>query len=138
MATAFTPTLKKLRGKPWKLCRKRDLNRMGFSLWLFVLSYLNGRHAVLGCSQNKTLVPLAIISRRGNNPRMEIHEWDKRYRLREHAASDLESPPTPLLIETAKILAPGRALDLACGAGRNALWLAEHGWDVIAVDGSSE
>jgi len=69
---------------------------------------------------------------------MEIHEWDKRYRLREHAASDLESPPTPLLIETAKILAPGRALDLACGAGRNALWLAEHGWDVTAVDGSSE
>ncbi|MGH9680722.1 MAG: class I SAM-dependent methyltransferase, partial [Candidatus Acidiferrales bacterium] len=69
---------------------------------------------------------------------MEIHEWNKRYRLREHAASDLESPPTPLLVETAKHLAPGKALDLACGAGRNAIWLAEHGWDVTAVDGASE
>jgi 2-polyprenyl-3-methyl-5-hydroxy-6-metoxy-1,4-benzoquinol methylase len=29
---------------------------------------------------------------------------------------------------------PGRALDLACGAGRHARWLAAHGWDVTAVD----
>ncbi len=49
---------------------------------------------------------------------------------------DLEAAPNPLLVETAKLLAPGRALDLACGAGRNALWLAEHGWSVTAVDGS--
>jgi len=28
----------------------------------------------------------------------------------------------------------GRALDLACGTGRNALWLAERGWQVTAVD----
>lgn len=69
---------------------------------------------------------------------MEIHEWNKRYRLREHATSDFESPPTPLLVETAEKLAPGSALDLACGAGRNAIWLAEHGWQVTAVDGASE
>jgi SAM-dependent methyltransferase len=69
---------------------------------------------------------------------MEIHEWNKRYRLREHAASDFEAPPTPLLVETAKALTPGSALDLACGAGRNAFWLAEHGWQVTAVDGASE
>jgi len=31
----------------------------------------------------------------------------------------------------------GRALDLACGSGRNALYLAELGWNVTAVDGSS-
>jgi SAM-dependent methyltransferase len=29
---------------------------------------------------------------------------------------------------------PGRALDLACGEGRNAIWLAERGWKVTAVD----
>ena len=65
---------------------------------------------------------------------MEPRDWDRRYRLREHAASDLEAPPTPLLVKTAAPLAPGKALDLACGAGRNALWLAEHGWSVTAVD----
>ena len=44
--------------------------------------------------------------------------------------------PTPLLVQTALKLKPGRALDLACGTGRNAVWLAEHGWQVTAVDRS--
>ena len=39
-------------------------------------------------------------------------------------------------MKTAAPLLPGKALDLASGAGRNALWLAEHGWDVTAVDGA--
>lgn len=81
---------------------------------------------------------LAIICNSRNNSIMEIHEWNKRYRLKEHALSDLESPPTPLVVETGKKLTPGKALDLACGAGRNTLWLAGHGWDVTAVDGASE
>jgi tellurite methyltransferase len=84
---------------------------------------------------------------------MEIHDWNKRYRLRERPAEDLEARPTPLLVQAAtgklvpgdvprRVLvharanAPGKALDLACGAGRNALWLAEHGWEVTAVDGA--
>jgi tellurite methyltransferase len=45
--------------------------------------------------------------------------------------------PTTLLVETAQALQPGRALDLACGSGRNAVWLAEHGWRVTAVDRSA-
>jgi tellurite methyltransferase len=67
---------------------------------------------------------------------MEIRDWNKRYRQRERPAEDLDAAPTPLLIETAEAMAPGKALDLACGAGRNALWLAEHGWEVTAVDGA--
>jgi tellurite methyltransferase len=67
---------------------------------------------------------------------MEILDWDKRYRLGEHATSDFEAGPTPLVTKTASGLRPGKALDLACGAGRNALWLAEHGWDITAVDGA--
>jgi len=67
---------------------------------------------------------------------MEIRHWDKRYRLREHAASDFDAGPSPLVVETAARLSPGRALDLASGPGRNALWLAEHGWEVTAVDGA--
>src|SRR5262249_46902135 len=35
-------------------------------------------------------------------------------------------------------LAPGRALDLACGTGRNAVWLAGAGWEVTAVDRSEK
>lgn len=66
---------------------------------------------------------------------MEIKDWDKRYRLREHA-SDFEAGPTPLVMNTAATLRPGRALDLASGAGRNALWLAGRGWKVTAVDGA--
>ena len=42
--------------------------------------------------------------------------------------------PSPLLVEFAQTLPPGRALDLACGAGCNAIWLAEQGWSVTAVD----
>jgi SAM-dependent methyltransferase len=67
---------------------------------------------------------------------MEIRGWDERFRSGERAAEDLDAAPTPLLMETAERLPPGQALDLACGTGRNAFWLAEQGWSVTAVDGS--
>lgn len=64
---------------------------------------------------------------------MDLAAWEQRYRAQEETS---EPSPNPLLIEAASSLPPGRALDLACGAGRNALWLAQHGWSVTAVDGS--
>jgi SAM-dependent methyltransferase len=67
---------------------------------------------------------------------VDIHGWEERYRSGERRVEDLDAAPTPLLIETAKQLPAGNALDLACGAGRNALWLAEHGWQVTAIDGA--
>lgn len=67
---------------------------------------------------------------------MDILSWDTRYRSRERPAEDFDAAPTPLLVKTAGQLPAGRALDLACGTGRNALWLAAHGWQVTAVDGS--
>jgi len=65
--------------------------------------------------------------------------WEQRHgdalaRLAE--GKQFEEPPDPLLVSFAAPLKPGRALDLACGLGRNALWLAEHGWRVTAVDRS--
>jgi 2-polyprenyl-3-methyl-5-hydroxy-6-metoxy-1,4-benzoquinol methylase len=42
--------------------------------------------------------------------------------------------PNRFLVAEVDGLAPGRALDLACGAGRNAVWLAERGWQVTGVD----
>ncbi len=68
---------------------------------------------------------------------MDISGWNERYRSGERASEDLLAPPTPLVVETAQQLQPGCALDLACGSGRNALWLAEHGWRVTAVDGAA-
>src|SRR5467141_440985 len=67
---------------------------------------------------------------------MEIRSWDERYRSGERAAEDIDAAPTPLLVDAAERLPPGKALDLACGSGRNALWLAEQAWSVTAVDGS--
>ena len=65
---------------------------------------------------------------------MTLDEWNARYRNREEIASD----PASLLVRAAESMPPGRALDLACGAGRNAIWLAAQGWDVVAIDGASE
>ncbi len=62
---------------------------------------------------------------------MDAADWDRRYADSERAFS---SEPNPLLVELASPLAPGRALDLAAGVGRNALWLAGRGWQVTAVD----
>ncbi|CAN5400363.1 hypothetical protein BH11ARM1_BH11ARM1_00800 [soil metagenome] len=42
--------------------------------------------------------------------------------------------PNPFLEETAKELSPGKALDIACGSGRDSVYLAAHGWEVQAVD----
>ncbi len=61
-----------------------------------------------------------------------IAEWDERYRER----PGVDRPPEPLLVSVAGELAPGRALDIACGTGRHALYLARLGWRVTAVDGS--
>jgi SAM-dependent methyltransferase len=62
---------------------------------------------------------------------MDARAWDERY-----AAADLVWSATPNQFVAAEVaaLAPGRALDLAAGEGRNALWLAEQGWQVTAVD----
>src|SRR5436190_14344952 len=65
---------------------------------------------------------------------MDLTGWEQRYRSQEQPS---ESPPHPLIVEAANSLPPGRALDLGCGTGHNALWLAQQGWSVTAIDGSS-
>jgi len=57
-------------------------------------------------------------------------DWDRRHREREHEIDE----PNPVVTNFAGQIAPGSALDLACGTGRHAIWLAEHGWTVTAVD----
>ncbi|HUS04821.1 MAG TPA: methyltransferase domain-containing protein [Bryobacteraceae bacterium] len=59
--------------------------------------------------------------------------WDERYKQEK----DIPREPEPLLVEWVRSVAPGHALDLACGAGRNSIFLAANGWTVDAIDSSS-
>ena len=65
---------------------------------------------------------------------MDSAEWDRRYAGRELVWT---SEPNRFLVQEAESLTPARALDLACGEGRNAVWLAERGWQVTGVDFSA-
>jgi SAM-dependent methyltransferase len=59
-------------------------------------------------------------------------DWNQHYADPAH----IESAADPLLIQAAEMLSPGRALDLASGPGRHALYLARLGWRVTALDSS--
>lgn len=59
-------------------------------------------------------------------------DWDERYRRGEHAPTE----PNHLLVRVVESLPAGRALDLASGAGRHALFLARQDWRVTALDAS--
>jgi tellurite methyltransferase len=58
--------------------------------------------------------------------------WEERYADGDWA--DIEEPARILEDAEAWLAESGLALDLACGAGRNALWLARRGFTVLAVD----
>jgi SAM-dependent methyltransferase len=64
--------------------------------------------------------------------------WDERFRSGDHA--DTEPDPFLTRIENYSELLPASrsALDVACGAGRNAVWLADRGWNVTGCDISLE
>ena len=62
---------------------------------------------------------------------MDAAAWDARYASHEHLWSP--GPNAFVEAETAD-LPPGKVLDLAAGEGRNAVWLAERGWQVTVVE----
>ncbi|KMO83020.1 class I SAM-dependent methyltransferase [Mycolicibacterium chlorophenolicum] len=61
----------------------------------------------------------------------EKAHWEARYAERDRIWSGRVNP---WLAEVAGPLPPGRALDLGCGEGADALWLAESGWRTLGVD----
>ena len=63
----------------------------------------------------------------------DAYWWDKRLAARTQRLL----PPEPALVSNLERLKHGRALDIACGDGRNALYLAENGFLVTAVDFSA-
>lgn len=64
-------------------------------------------------------------------PPMTAEDWDRRFASSERLFSQ---DPNPSLGELVSGLEPGRALDLGAGEGRHAVWLAQRGWRVTAVD----
>src|ERR1039457_818433 len=65
---------------------------------------------------------------------MDREAWNQRYADAELVWS---ADANRFLVEAVTALPPGRALDLGAGEGRNAIWLAERGWRVTAVDFSA-
>ena len=69
--------------------------------------------------------------RRCRRPDVDPAAWNARYSGGELVWS---AEPNRFLPPEVADLAPGRALDVACGEGRNGIWLARQGWDVVGVD----
>jgi SAM-dependent methyltransferase len=59
-------------------------------------------------------------------------EWDARYRERDGAR--WSGRPSGRLVTEVADLTPGRALDVGCGEGADAIWLARRGWTVTGID----
>jgi SAM-dependent methyltransferase len=62
---------------------------------------------------------------------MDSTNWDDRYASKELVWGTGPNAFLPPLVQGIR---PGTALDVACGEGRNSLWLAEQGWDVTGID----
>ena len=65
---------------------------------------------------------------------MSRRDWDRRY---EAPGLIWSGEPNRFLRAEVEGMAPGRALDMGCGEGRNAVWLAGRGWNVTAYDFST-
>ena len=93
-----------------------------------------------GAPRRPQLVP-AEVARRASSPTctsatdrrrvMDREEWNDRYRTKDLVWT---ANANQFVVAEVAGLPAGHALDLAAGEGRNAVWLAEQGWQVTAVD----
>lgn len=86
---------------------------------------LQGQHAIV------TVIPQSGLKAMDSK---KMERWDKRYTAKTLVWS---AGPNACLARELDPLKPGSVLDAACGEGRNALWLAEQGWQVTGIDFSA-
>jgi SAM-dependent methyltransferase len=72
---------------------------------------------------------ISIINEQGKH--LEVERWN---RILTAEQPRFNTNPNAFMVEMVKGRTPGKALDVGMGQGRNALWLAQHGWDVTGFD----
>lgn len=87
--------------------------------------YLKSR----GFSDADTDAQIKAVQQMG--PRAEIERWN---RILTAEKPTFNVKPNAFLVEMAKGRKPGSALDVGMGQGRNAIWLAQQGWDITGFD----
>jgi SAM-dependent methyltransferase len=88
-------------------------------------AYLTGR----GFSATDAAREIEVVKTQGE--RSEVERWN---RILTSDTPRFNTKPNAFLVEMATGRKPGRALDVGMGQGRNAIWLAQQGWDVTGFD----
>lgn len=107
--------------------------------WAAVVDRLPGEQAGLtprrmSCEDGEVSAPDAfrVVGVHAGGVDRTAGQWDGRHR------GTHPDPANPTVVGEISRLAPGTALDIACGTGRHSLLLAKEGWNVTAIDFSAE
>jgi SAM-dependent methyltransferase len=82
-----------------------------------------------GFSESDINSQIEVVEQQGR--RLEAERWN---RVLTAEKPTFNTNPNAFLVEVASGRAPGNALDVGMGQGRNAIWLAQHGWNVTGFD----
>jgi 2-polyprenyl-3-methyl-5-hydroxy-6-metoxy-1,4-benzoquinol methylase len=82
-----------------------------------------------GYTDSDAEAQIRVVAEHGDN--LEVQRWNRILTAEKPA---FNTKPNAFLVQMAKSRKPGTALDVGMGQGRNAVWLAQHGWSVTGFD----